>query len=799
MADKFRQTFPIPLTFTDGELPTASKLQGLATQSRSGQSLIQYALGDIWGQSGDPILTNDTDYLNNALMVANIGRYLGPAHRLNPKVPELSNITAFTYTFTDDNGKYEAQLPFPPHATPGYAWSGGTGQSATPVADRASVDASGEWHISNTGMLYSFNPLVSTWTLTYRPIVSGNVDSEATWNIIPDPQTDSSWNYKGLKVEFKNGVNSNDGYFLYLPPRMPLYPAHPGDSDSRPAWYPQANNANMTNTPASVKTFWMRSDIAVPAPTGAEADHFRYLLPNCITSSVTGFVNGATLPAGLLYLWDPSYTGTILEDIPFAASNDTPPKKWKLYVPPGTGLDDWLNTSFGQLKYTEAMLQNTDHTYDLYPTGGLRLITIGADISKTVASLITWALNHDHSAPHSIASRAIEHSQLKGNFASYGTPLILDTGRYASGDSHPQYLERHGYDASRDNYANSFLGDLLIAAATPVGSNYLQNTNVANKIRFGSPTDGSYITQLAGGSLNLQSKVNLNLDAKTAGGSGDVNITAHDDINLTADDKILLSAASVEVVPAAQINSTLLLSGGAVEKTGAGNFVVKSSNAAAALQIRTSGSVDDPGLIAPDIHIASGRNMITRSVGSHFTWVGTGSNVMNKPPIYDAAKTATIACPLYLGGMKETAHAYYWMHILDGGFEGGCYSIDEDNSQELIAIVGSNWPDDCVVSNIQVNIKNKSASNMTVNTLVKKISYANPAWTWGEGRISASLGDSQTINAGLWGVVSVAISQNGTWSRQNDVITMQFNSNRDMAIQPIALVTCTFTKMIAYT
>jgi len=58
MADKFRRTFPLAITFSDGELPTNQKLTSLANQARNGLGVIESAIGDLWNHSTDPAYTS---------------------------------------------------------------------------------------------------------------------------------------------------------------------------------------------------------------------------------------------------------------------------------------------------------------------------------------------------------------------------------------------------------------------------------------------------------------------------------------------------------------------------------------------------------------------------------------------------------------------------------------------------------------------------------------------------------------------------------------------------------------------
>ena len=78
MADKFRKTIPLKITFTDGELPEPEKLSALSNQVRNGTDLLEKAMGDLWNQSGD------ADLNKYPLQIPNLARTLGEAKYMNP-------------------------------------------------------------------------------------------------------------------------------------------------------------------------------------------------------------------------------------------------------------------------------------------------------------------------------------------------------------------------------------------------------------------------------------------------------------------------------------------------------------------------------------------------------------------------------------------------------------------------------------------------------------------------------------------------------------------------------------------
>jgi hypothetical protein len=483
VADKFRQTFPIAVSFSEGELPTASKLTGLATQARSGQGIMQYALGDLWNQGGDTMVSAGDGLQDNALMIPSLSRYIGATQHLRPFIPYLPDTSEFTFAFTDYSGLHEARLSFPLASGAGTpTWSGSSPPDDKKTSRVAVVD-SGDYYIDDAGNIYTYDPINSGWEITYEPEVPGSVHETATFNVIPDPGSHSNWGYRGLKVQYKNESNNLDGYYIYLPPRMPHYNFL--DSD-KPAWFPEPTG-NMSATPSTVRTIWQSS--SADAETGSNAEHYRYALPKLMTES-SAWAAGASLPAGMLYLWDADNTGTIIEGVTFQA-HPTSPNTWTLYVPNGTPLDDWLTASYGAGKYSESNLKSTAHDVAKYPTGGLRLITVGADMSQVIASLLYQFLNHDHASTGSLASRPLPHSKLHGLFdPTDGSTPQLDASALTN-DDHPQYFHRGGFAGTtdRDKYGNAILGDVLIASANSL-NNYQNLSGSSRKLYFGN-TDGA--------------------------------------------------------------------------------------------------------------------------------------------------------------------------------------------------------------------------------------------------------------------------------------------------------------------
>ena len=401
MADKMRTSFPISITFSDGELPSSTKLNGLAKQARNGLSIFEYAVGDIWNQSGDSFFSTLADA---SLMIPNIGRFLGQSAKLNPRLPYLPAITSYNHIFAASVGQYTARLPYPPAAGTTYLWTG-TSRETTPIANSIDLSDANEWYINtDTGDITCVSAFGFSDSLTYQPDPDYmyDISEDATFNVIPDPDTESSYNFRGLKVQYKNELDDSEGYYIYLPPRMPLSLRRVTQSPQDIVYSP-ANTANFQATTASA-TVKMWQSASVAADTSVNAAHYRYNLPKILTDNWTasGFI-----PYGFIHLWDPTGSKTIIEGLTFAAENAEVPKTW-MFVASGANLSTWLGTLQGQTAYPTATLQSTSHDPAYYPNAGLRLITVGSDLSSVVSNLLAQFLNHAHEDPHAFIEQAVE-------------------------------------------------------------------------------------------------------------------------------------------------------------------------------------------------------------------------------------------------------------------------------------------------------------------------------------------------------------------------------------------------------
>ena len=486
MSDKFRKSFPISITFSDGEIPTALKVSAIAHQAQIGQGIIEYALGDLWNQSGDQLLTSPglDDY---ALMIPNLARMMGGSMKHGPKIPYLPNIEQYTFHFPTSSARTrEVILDFPVAAgCATWTWGGTAPRpSGAPQATAGAVNATGEWYVDyTTGKCVFFDEIRDSWQLTYEPVVHGDLGDGFTWNVMPDPETVASYGFQSCKIAFVNGTDNTLGYYIYLPPRGPLQNARRLSDKPQDNTHTPAHIDNYSESPTAELWMW-QSDTELAPITDTYAEHYRYNLPEMITDNWSA---SSRLPAGLVRLWDPIGSGTILEGLTLSAENDATPRTW-MFVASGTALDSYLATTTGLARYPTAALQSSSHASTYYPAGGLRVVTVGTDISTSLNLLWKRMFDHDHSSQNSMPTKAVRHSQLKGLLPT-GSPNFTPSAW--DEDDHTQYLHREGAGA-RDLYQNGMLGDLFLMSTTGT-SNYDNTAADSNKIRFGHSTNGPTI------------------------------------------------------------------------------------------------------------------------------------------------------------------------------------------------------------------------------------------------------------------------------------------------------------------
>lgn len=483
MADKFRATFPIPVTFAEGEQPTNKKLNAVSTQARNGSAILERAIGDIWNQSGD------ANTSNFPLHIASLARAVGDQSLLNSKLPlpDLTGVSLLTINqnVTVFRGKTEILLNFSPASATDVALNAAMAASpfgyTTRVATRDLIDSDVKWSIDlASGTIYLGKALdpsgITSLTLDYGvSSLPSDASNASGFSFIPHP-LQQDWN--GLKIVFSGTANK---YHLVLPFRRPINPV----PDSKLPT--QTNNEASIGSPLIIR-YWG------PSPTGyaftsgvSNARVYRYLLPQIASTLFLSPVAGTLIPTGVVYLWD-NTTETIVEgltykvpDLPLTLFGTQVP--WVIQVE-GVGLDE-LFSGYTSVNNAEA----PSHYQNRFS-----LIGVGQSLAQAVEALREELI--ENSAATSFSKR-INHSDLAGNSPAQGTRFsFAPPPSYVAGDDHSYLLSRVGSSVSsgayRDRYNNGMLGDLLL-----LGADKSENITVnSNKIVFNNISTGASLGYL---------------------------------------------------------------------------------------------------------------------------------------------------------------------------------------------------------------------------------------------------------------------------------------------------------------
>lgn len=455
MADKFRKTIPIRITFSSGEQPTPEKLNVVTDQVRNGVSLIEKAVGDIWGQSGD------SSFQDAPVQIASLARTIGQAKNLNPTLYAPSSDFDYTETLgTSFATKHTGSLNFVPTTSGTFS---GTGAFLTKQSALSSVTSTGDYFIDSLGHFHTYSPVGVSDTLTYTVDISTwPLSDRITPCVIPDPNQDGFTSCKLYK--------SGGRYYLKLPPRRPISSFPFGQPSSYPI-----TSGNEDTVLSSPPKLWQAKTV-----DAIESSFYKYSLPNEISAIISA--SGSQIPEGYIYLWDQT-NNTVIEDIVFLSTSSS-------------HIFELVSTS--QTTFLDGrVISSSAESESDYNSCYLSLIIPAAQISDHIASLWHNVLSHSHSVED--VGNSFDHNSLSGlntnsansAMASY-LPTSWDTSNWAH-DGHTSLLNRcgsHGVSSgsNRDPYDNAMLGDLLLANADLTGVNYIDEycTDESFRIRFGS-------------------------------------------------------------------------------------------------------------------------------------------------------------------------------------------------------------------------------------------------------------------------------------------------------------------------
>ena len=204
MADKFSNTISSNVSFVDGEIPTAAKLNSVFNILKNSIKKLECAIGDLQDESYPYFGTDDTltqatrSSLNvdlgegdKSLQITNIARLIGPSSALNPL--HLSDIEVAESYVTESipSGVNSFLVKYPIQSgTVSFSGSDTTAFTSQKVSS-ATMLTNGDYYIDNdTGEIFCIKATVSGTTITYQPANTwaGFASySGASFNVIPDP------------------------------------------------------------------------------------------------------------------------------------------------------------------------------------------------------------------------------------------------------------------------------------------------------------------------------------------------------------------------------------------------------------------------------------------------------------------------------------------------------------------------------------------------------------------------------------------------------------------------------------
>jgi len=432
MSDKLRDLFPVNVTFSAGEQPSAEKLTNWARQTNSALNLVSLALGDLWGDSY-PVFSGSSNTpiggwaFNKSgtslgseqrhLQILNLARLMGPASALNPRI--LSDNTATITGESVPANVNEFYLEFIPESGT-LTFSNGT-QFATETTE-GGVSTTGKYYVDySTGRVVVWDTGSSPGTATYDVDVSasymGDTYEGARFNVIPDPNQSTKCTVSGPTA----------GKYTI---------AFPTVTDQQANW-------DDTSTTLSA------------------VDDLNYLaqlnLPEYFSNEYTA---GDQIAEGLVGLWDGD-SKVVLPNVTFFYVSQT-----SIQVSVNTG----VTLEVGSDRYS--------------------LCVVGVDITRTLDSLRSRYRKHRHDGTN--GSQRIKHGDLDqlahggetlNSFVFQFTPYTTGTGDRVD---HPQYLYR-GNPGLGDTTLNAMLTDFRLASDTPpTGVTPFSTTSDSFGIYFGS-------------------------------------------------------------------------------------------------------------------------------------------------------------------------------------------------------------------------------------------------------------------------------------------------------------------------
>lgn len=493
MVDKLRTTQPLKITFSQGEQPTAQKLTALAEQSRSGAGVVENAIGDLWNQSGDYILSS------HPLQLPNLARMIGEGKYLNPVIYP----TGYTFKFRDHtglrnnadftnlySGHTSGYLKFPPKSTAhgDLAFYDTSGQFQNQVDEEWKVGdpnktgglLPGEYYLASNGRWRTASPMLANEKIEYD--VELHTDTlftdGALPGVIPDPRQTE---FTGCRVSESGGK-----HYLHLPPRRPLsinfgadLGEYGGPADFRHR-LPSGAELGLSSGNEATSTALPLRFYQAATSDALDHEHYRYRLPKEILDIHGTLDPGAEYPQGFMYIYDQA-TNTILSDVKFKKPSDGNLRKWIIEVSSDT------------VDFSSYISVPSNETETNYNSTGLSLIVCGVPIARALWNLANRFDYHIHDNDTDL-TRVVTHNNLGGLDPVPNNPD--HTGRFPNylpnwspsrwaDDDHIGLLSRAGAQdivspdggEMRDINNNAMLGHIIMANTVPdVNNIFLDST-----------------------------------------------------------------------------------------------------------------------------------------------------------------------------------------------------------------------------------------------------------------------------------------------------------------------------------
>lgn len=513
MADKFRKTMPINITYTAAEQPTAQKLTASSAQARAGTGLIEKAIGDIWGQSGDSHLFSEDLFLQ----IPNLGRMLGESQFMAPLMHTMCPPIGSEFKFVDrigirEQGRTTGYLRYIPSGS----ITEMVGDSFTTLVGAEDlVLADGDyWIESGTGRYRVWKPLASNQLISYMVEVDSWFEAydRTSANVIPHALQDG---FNSCRIEHDAGR-----FFLHLPPRRPLYTWSMPSAMDKPAFYPAESEVYVGPTSYNEDaTIPLGGEYLLWQKKGQDAladAAYRYYLPSIFPA------NTDPIPDGMLYLWDAT-NKTIVEGITFKRDDRPGANLWVL---------EMLTTT--QTTFLLARATASEDEAD-YNSCEVSLIVTGSSAAQRMYQTSAELHTHSH-ARTAMESVPVSHTDLVetdpptandyangGHPSNTGYPPTIPPWRESKWlwDPHTSLLSRAGAQDSaadeRDWINNAMVGHLLLANQDP--GNYLDATTPDGSfaIKFGNVSGASAIYQGSAADFRIENNGELTLTLENTG------------------------------------------------------------------------------------------------------------------------------------------------------------------------------------------------------------------------------------------------------------------------------------------